>query len=137
VEPLRRGYRYGLVLVPVVAVRGVPVPAVHVIGVVAVLDGDVPTAGTVAVRVREMSQMVRGALRASPDEDDLMAAHGEPGVGLNASLGVVDHAVADLRDPAAGLAANVLVVTALLLIARDPVPEVEALDDACLLERGH
>jgi len=128
--------RYGLVLVPVVAMRGVAVPAMHVIGVVAVLDGDVPAAGPVAVGVREMSHMVRGALRASPDKDDLMAAHAEPGVGLDASLGVVDHAVADLRDAAAGFAADVLVVAVVLLVARDPVAKVEALDDACLLERG-
>jgi len=133
----RRGSRYGLVLVPVVAVRGVAMPVVHVVGVVAVLDGDVPAAGPVAVRVREMSEMVGGALRTSPDEDDLMAAYGEPGVGLDARLGVLDHAVADLRDPAAGLAADVLVMVVLLLVPRDAVAKVEALDDACLLERGH
>ena len=128
--------RYGLVLVPVVAMRGVAVPAVHVIGVVAVLDGDVPAAGPVAVRVREVSHVVRCALGASPDENDLVAVHGEPGVGLDARLGVVDHAVADLRDAAAGLAADVLVVTVVLLIARDPIAEVEALDDTGLLERA-
>jgi hypothetical protein len=47
------------VLVPVVAVRGVAMSAVHVIGVVPVLDGDVAAAGTVAVRVREMPHMLR------------------------------------------------------------------------------
>ena len=129
--------RYGLVLVPVVAMRGVAVPAVYVIGVVAVLDGDVPAAGPVAVRVREVSHVVRCALGASPDENDLVAAYGEPGVGLDAGLGVIDDAVADLRDPAAGFAADVLVVVVLLFVPRDPVAEVEALDDACLLERGH
>jgi len=66
-----------------------------------------------------------------------VAAHDEPGVGLNARLGVVDHAVADLRDAAAGFTADVLVVAVLLLVPRDPVAEVETLDDACLFERGH
>ncbi len=46
-------------LVPVIAMGGVAMPAVHVIGVVAVLDGDVPAAGTVVVRVREMSDVIR------------------------------------------------------------------------------
>jgi len=49
------------VLVPVIVVGGVAVSAVHVIGVVAVLDGDVPAAGPMAVRVREVSHVVRRA----------------------------------------------------------------------------
>ena len=48
-------------LVPVIAMGGVAMSAVHVVGVVAVLDGDVPAAGPVAVRVREMSHVVRRA----------------------------------------------------------------------------
>ncbi len=64
-----------------------------------------------------------------------MAAHGEPGVGLDARLGVIDHAVANLGDAAAGLTADVLVVTVLLLVPRDPVAQVEALDDPSVLER--
>ncbi len=65
-----------------------------------------------------------------------MAANGEPGVGLDARLGVIDHAVANLRDAATGFTADVLVVAVLLLVPRDPVAEVEALDDTCLFERG-
>jgi len=44
-----------------IAMGGVAMSAVDVIGVVSVLDGDVPAAGTMAVRVREMSHMVRRA----------------------------------------------------------------------------
>ncbi len=66
-----------------------------------------------------------------------MAAHGEPGVGLDARLGVIDHAVANLRDPAARLTADMLVVAVLLLVPRDPVAQVEALDDTCLFETRH
>jgi len=49
------------VLVPVIVMGGVAMPLVHVVGVVAVPDGDVPAAGPMAVRVREMSHVVRRA----------------------------------------------------------------------------
>ena len=48
-------------LVPVIAMGGVAMSAVHVVGVVAVLDGDVSAAGPMVVRVREMSHVVRRA----------------------------------------------------------------------------
>lgn len=66
-----------------------------------------------------------------------MAADGEPRVGLDARFGVGDHAVANLGDAAAGLTADVLVVTVVRLVTRDPVANVEPLDDTGLFERGH
>jgi uncharacterized membrane protein len=49
-----------LVLVPVVAVGGVAVAAVHVVEVVAVLDRHVSAAWAVAVGVREMPDVIAG-----------------------------------------------------------------------------
>lgn len=51
----------GLVLVPVIAMGGVAMPAVHVVGVVAVLDGDVAATRPVTMRVREVSHVLRPA----------------------------------------------------------------------------
>jgi hypothetical protein len=55
---------------------------------------------------------------------------------LDASACVLDHATPDLRDPSAGIAANMLVMIVAQFVVRPAVAQVEPVDDAGLL-KGH
>lgn len=125
-------------LVPVVAVRGVPVPAVDVVHVVAVADFEMSAVGSMLVRVVQVPdvRMRTRAIGAQPDEDDLVTAERKSGGGLDPGGGVFQHAAAHLFDPAAALAADVLVVAFARLVPRLTVAEVEAGDHPRLFERG-
>jgi hypothetical protein len=74
------------------------------------------------------------AVGTEPDEDDVMAADRVTRGSLDACGGIVDDAVAHLGDPAARLAADVLMVAVLQLVPRRPIAEVKAVDDSGLLE---
>jgi hypothetical protein len=111
------------------AVSCVPMSAVDVIQVIAVLDLQVSTTDPVLVRMVQVGDVIRAgpsrsAVWASADEYHLMAVHGEACVALDACGRILDNAIANLRDPATGLAADMLVMVRVHLVARRTVAEL-------------
>jgi hypothetical protein len=112
-----------------VVVSCVPMSAVDVIQVITVLHTKVSTTDSVLVGMVEVCDVIRAgrsrsAVWASTDEYHLVTVHGEAGVALDACGRILDDAIANLRDPATGLAANMLVMVRVHLIARRTVAEL-------------
>jgi hypothetical protein len=116
-------------LVPMVAVSCVPMSAVDVIQVIAVLHPHVSTIDPVSVGMIQVCDVIhaglsRRAVWASADEYHLVAIDCKSGVALDTCGRILDDAIANLRDPATGLAADMLVVVPAHLVARRTVAEL-------------
>lgn len=83
-----------------------PVSLMDVIDVVTVFDRQVPAPLSVLVRVTEVASVTRSSRlgntgRTPSDENNLVPAQPESGVGLNAGCSVGRDAIANLDNPAA------------------------------------
>jgi hypothetical protein len=112
-----------------VAVSGMPMSAVDVIQVIAVLHPQVSTTDPVSVGMIQVGYVIQAGLSrcavwASADEYHPVTVHGEAGVALDACGRILDNAIANLRDPATGLAADMLVMVRVHLVARRTVAEL-------------
>jgi hypothetical protein len=103
--------------------------AVDVIQVIAVLHPQVSTTDPVLVRMIQVGDVIHAGLSAravwaSADEYHLVAVDRKSGVALDTSGRILDDAIANLRDPATGLAADMLVMVRVHLVARRTVAEL-------------